>query len=65
MTVPTAPVSWLAGILAQLQPVVISGIKAAVKRKQELVAFTLGGNRFQQVLLAALDLLGWDVSGVR
>lgn len=65
MTVPTAPVSWLAGILAQSQLIVISGIKAAVKRKQELVAFTLGGNRFQPVLDAALDLLGWDMGGVR
>lgn len=53
VTVPTAPFPWLAGILAQLQPIVISGIKAAVKHKQKLVAFAPGGKRLQPVLDAA------------
>lgn len=65
VTVPTAPVSWLTGILAQLQPIIISSIKVPVKCKQELVAFTPGGKTLQPVLDAALDLLGWDMWGVR
>lgn len=58
---PNCSVSWLAGILAQLQPIIIRAIKAAVKCKQKLVAFTPGGKTLQPVLDAALDLLAWDM----
>lgn len=68
MTVQIAPVSWLGWSLAQLQSVIISGIKAAVKRNQELAAFAAGGKTLRErerVLNAALGSLGREPGGAR
>lgn len=66
MTVQIAAVSWLGWILVQLQSIIISGIKAAVKRNQELVAFAAGGKpQAERAPSGTAALLGWERWGVR